>query len=61
MSPLSLEGVSLACPLPTRGFLLQLNACAPADLQALVAWLVDTLVLLLMLPLAFLAQNPPHH
>jgi hypothetical protein len=37
MSSFSMEDVSLACLLPTRGFVLRLDACAPADLQALVA------------------------
>jgi hypothetical protein len=36
---------------------LQLDACAPADLRALVMWLVGTPVLLSMLLLAFLARS----
>jgi hypothetical protein len=58
MSPFSLEDVSLACLLPTRGFILWLDACVPTDLQALVVWLVGTPVLLPMLLLVFLAQSP---
>jgi hypothetical protein len=61
MSPFPLEGVFLIYPLLTQGFVSRLDACAPADLQAPVVWLVDMLVLLPMLPLAFLAQNPLHY
>jgi hypothetical protein len=57
VSPFSLEVFPLTCLLSTRGFVLRLDACAPADLQALVIWLVGKHAQLPMLLLVFLAQS----